>query len=1106
MKKLMRHLLVATATMLSLGVQAQDKLVAVGSAQCSQAQDSNPVRYACDGSTSTFWHSPWGSTSTTFPVTITFTLKENSHVDFARYITRQDGNTNGNWKQVDVSYSTESSGTSFTSLTSVDCGGNSADIEFGKAGIDNVKRVRFTIRSGQGNFASCAEMQFYVRDNSKKEAFEAYFVDPLCTQLKEGITSTEGIEDADVRALVSNLIRNAEAYKKFRVGEYRAYRTTGSLRNELRTSAQYTQYENPTGIYATEGKPMIIFVEGIGSDPVKLIVKNWLLNERESSYALRNGINFITPTTTGNTFINYYTDNFATAPKVRVHLVNGQVQGYYDQQTMTNDDWKEIMSLHPSDKDSTIIICQSQHAQTAYPAFIWRRNALNDIDSVMTLYQQVQWAERDIMGLKMYGRECDNRQLFYASNYGFMAAGGTGAYCHVGSLNAITKPDSKNFDFWGVGHEWGHNNQIQPGFKWSGCGETTNNIYASWAQIHFTGNPSNLRLEDERTGVNDYGGTRGGRMQTYFEEGLRKGVQWQLQDGPDYHGASEDGANNSRNYDHFVKLVPFWQMNLWGTLAGKCPNIIPMVIEGLRKTPSSTLSGMNNGQQQINIMKLACDSAKINLLPFFEKAGMLKPINKYIEDYGPGWNVITEKMISDLKAHVADQGYPDYTEEVNYINGHNYHIYRDNLPLTVPTKLGEGCTISGSRVKVLHSKVQNAVAYETYDSEDRLVRITMYGLNADDAHSYTEVLYPAAEDAAYIVAVGYDGTRKKIFEQVSPKFKTKCFYTIMSNAKGGYLTSESSTVNKSTGNITWSIARSTDADTKKCGHIWAARELEGKLYLYNPQSDAYLGGDDGKSFSKFYTKADAPYYLAEAVNTTTGTWGFAKNGSGQHLNSYDASTTGFWNSGTSDVNNVWKVAEVNSIVVSIPSAGYLPLYYPFSLQIPAGITAYVAKDIRTKGGQSYLVLTPFEGDVIPRHTAMVITKDGAAANVTMPIVYDYDTELSPIETILTGATLKTTGFKSGDLMYVSKSGEQVNMAKNTSTSMATNRAYLLTEAAEGNTSLPLITEEDFEALSTGIQGVQATSSSSALYDLSGRRVASTSARGIFIQNSKKVVK
>ena len=183
-------------------------------------------------------------------------------------------------------------------------------------------------------------------------------------------------------------------------------------------------------------------------------------------------------------------------------------------------------------------------------------------------------------------------------------------------------------------------------------------------------------------------------------------------------------------------------------------------------------------------MKLACDSAKIDLLPFFEKAGMLLPINAYIEDYNAGWNIITEEMIANLKAYVKEQGYPAFTEEINYINGHNYPIYRDCLKLEVPEEIGEGCSLNNNKVKVLHSAVKNAVAYETYNNKGELLRITMYGLGSDDQHSYTQVLYPKSSDpattSAYIMAVGYDGKRIKIYEEGGIKEE---FFTLFEQAK-----------------------------------------------------------------------------------------------------------------------------------------------------------------------------------------------------------------------------------------------------------------------------------------------------------------------------------
>ena len=773
--------------MLALGATAQDKVVALSSATASSYQSGEGADRAIDGSTNTIWHSSWGATPTTFPVTFTVTLKEPSLVDYVRYIPRQDGNSNGNWDQVYVAYCPTTTGNDYTNvgLFSLNGSGSSYDFILGVT----CGKIRFTIQSGANGFASASEITAYTYDNSKQEAFAPYFTDKLCAELKPEITSSEGIEDADVKQLVDNLLTDAAAYKKFRVGEYEPYMTLATLQKRTGTKNQYNKYENPTGIYLKNGQSCVVVVDGIENDPVKLLIKNWYLNESSSSYSLRNGVNYITATSEGNVFVDYFTDNFENAPNVKVHFVNAPVQGYWDQETMTNADWVELLKGRSS-SDHSIIITRSKHAQLAYPVSAWLKHCPTNVDSTLTLYQQVQWAERDILGLERYGRQTKNRQLFFATDYGFMAAGGEGSYCHYNSLGGIMAPDAAKFDFWGVGHEWGHNNQIPEGFHWSGCGEMSNNIYASWAQIHFTGHRNAagkvtyLRLEDENSGIDEYSSTRGGRMQTYFEEALRKGISWQLQDGPDYHGATPEtksvvgyDANGkyigmvtttSRNYDHFVKLVPFWQLNLWGTLAGKCPDIIPMVIESIRTTENYSSTYNTHGKKQVNWVKIACDSTKLDLLPFFEKAGILRPISAYIEDYSPGWIIIDDNMITELKNYVKEQGYPAYTEEINYINGHNYHIYRDNLTLETPEKLGEGCTLSGSRVKVKHDVVRNAVAFETYNALGEILRITMYGLASDDSHSYTQVLFPTGSDindiSAYIVAVGYDGTRTKIYE------------------------------------------------------------------------------------------------------------------------------------------------------------------------------------------------------------------------------------------------------------------------------------------------------------------------------------------------------
>ena len=776
--------LLATCMLACASLWAQDTKIAISGATANSYHQDYGASNVIDGSTGTYWHSGNNSSgyNTTFPVTFTITLDQATHVDYVRYYPRTDSG-NGHWNAVTVSYCSTTTGSNFTDLGSYTLNGEGSVFDFPIG--ETCGQVKFTINSGRGGWATASEIEAYAYNTEKMAAFAQYFTDGLYTQLKSGVTSSNGIADDDVKALVASMLENATEYKKFRVGEYEPYMTTATVQRNLKTANLYNNYENPTGIYLKVGESCIVAVSGInGNYPVGLKIKDWYKSGDLSSYSLHNGLNYITATTEGNVFVDYYTDDFENAPNVQMHFINAPVLGYWDQATMTNDDWVSMLAGSLAE-DDVIIITRSEHAQTAYPIGQWKQYCPDNVNATMTHYQDVQWAQRDIMGLVKFNRQVKNRQLFYADKSGSMYAGGDASVCGYSDLRVLVTPDAKNFDFWGVGHEWGHNNQM-PGFHWTGCTETTNNIPASWAQIHFTGHRdsegkvTNLRLEDEVTGINDYKDMRGGRMQTYFEEGLRKGVAWQLQDGPDYHGATgeitimgKDADGNDtemvttswRNYDHFVKLSPFWQLNLWGTLANKCPDIIPTVIERIRATENYTATYNTNGKQQINWMKLACDAAQINLLPFFEKAGMLRPIHAYIEDYNRGWNIITEEMINELKTYVAGKNYPNYTEEINYINGHNYHIYRDGLKLNVTAMQG---VLNGDKVTIQHSVAQNAVAFETYNAKGELIRITMYGLGSDDSHSYTQVLYPSSfdqsENAAYILAVGYDGSRQRVYQ------------------------------------------------------------------------------------------------------------------------------------------------------------------------------------------------------------------------------------------------------------------------------------------------------------------------------------------------------
>ena len=760
-----------------------DVKLAIASATASASQSGEGIELTYDDDPSTIWHSPWSGGG--FPFQLTYKLKQASHLDYLVYTPRQSGGSNGLFGEVEVLVALASAPSKFEKVADADFAfsDGASTITFGSEGIDNVSSVRVVVKSGYNNFASCAEMAFYQRDASLNRYIPQLFTSSLCTELKPEVTPdmVNTVRSPYLRQLAQTMLEGNYS-TRYRVGTFTAYPTIASQAKWMKTNG-YCRYENPTGIYFSAGDKIVVFAEGIDTKhPVSLTIKcfsNAAAIEQEgqpeSSYPLANGANVITAKNRGNAYVYYYSDDYANAPQVRLHFALATEAGYFDlRRGDTNDDWKRILANTKSD----IIDVVTPRMQVAVPVASAKSVCHTDGVKLATIYDEVIRREREIMGLPSQAAEPLNHQFARPVKSG-MFADGIGAAAAFGSFNEWTNPSS--FGFWGFGHELGHVNQIRPDFKWVGCGETTNNIYSAWVE-HKLGAKDAYgrgyhRLEDENSGIDDYSGLRGGRFQTYLEEGVRKGVSWQLQDGPDYHGSQptqvsvqgQDADGHStgtvtttwRNYDHFVKVVPLWQLVLYTQEAGASPDAYGRVIQGIRQANDQ---GMTNGKWQVKFMKRFCDSTRINFLPFFEKAGMLKPINALIEDYSREWLVISQQQVDELKAYVAAQGYAEAPKALNYINAYNWQTFRDKGLIDTATPVGKGCTASGTRVKVDNEVWRNAVGYETYDASGNLLRITMFGLgDAQMSSRYTYVLFPAG--AKYIMAVGYDGQKVKCYEK-----------------------------------------------------------------------------------------------------------------------------------------------------------------------------------------------------------------------------------------------------------------------------------------------------------------------------------------------------
>ncbi len=739
-------------TMDGAASRSTDKKITVTSATANQNMDGYGIEKSYDGSTGTYYHSPWGSTSTTFPVVLTYNLATPNHLNYAVYTPRQDGNWNGNWGNVTVEYQT-TDGT-WVTLCTTDFGQASTDtqIKFGDDGIDNVCTVRYTIADGYAGFASCAEMSFYERDTTTTQYLRQYFADDLCTTLKPGITKADAvkIKDQFIKRLVYTLL-DGNYSTKFRVGEFRAYKPYSSLQSELKTSNTYCNHENPTGISVEKGERLAVIVEGIGDYSVGMKVRNFGPTVfQESNYTLSNGVNIITASNKGNIYVNYYTNDYAKAPKVKIHFAMCTESGYFDlTKGMTNDDWNEI--INNTTADCTDLL--GYHCQVNFPSQTLKQNCKDAVWLVNT-YDSIVSSEFTMMGLYEYKRVYGNHMtvICVATSGGLYHASNDGMCVPVNALSQPSSSDPSYFDYWGAGHELGHNNQTD-GVLWIGLTEVTNNLLTAFAQDRVE--PSGFhRMENESNGDKAY---------SFANQIIKPNLL---------------NANSTFHQSNNVwsSMMAFWGIHCYTYAAGVDSLAYPKIFEKMR---TMTLPQKNNGigqnadytadgEQQLNFVKQACDMTQIDFTDYFHLCGMMMPHNSIIGDYSNRRLLITQDMVDSLQTYIDSKHYVKAPAGLCFINIYNTDAFRNKAVVPEGIAVGTGCTVSGGKITIKHASWPNAIAFKAYDTNGQLVEIYTYGYGYEGSSgnyrpSYTKATL--ASTVAYVNAVSYDGSETLCYKK-----------------------------------------------------------------------------------------------------------------------------------------------------------------------------------------------------------------------------------------------------------------------------------------------------------------------------------------------------
>lgn len=580
------------------------------------------------------------------------------------------------------------------------------------------------------------------------KAAKKVFADELCSELKPNVTQRQinKIEDVHFRDVAQSLSDGTYCLQ-YRVQEYEPYREINDLAREMETSG-YNPFENPTGIYFKDGEEVVVLAGDTYDERVLLKVYDFDAVRRGEknvsrpvSYPLRQGINKFRIEHGGLGYIEYFTPNWKTASKIKMHILSGTVNGYFDKKRDTAGDWMSILNKATYGcidiKGDFINLCYGVGSLKQY---------CDDGMQLINNYDAITELEHELMGLVKYDRRPKNHMFARVVKNGLFADG-WGAGFGEGAMKELASPTlSVKKGIWCIAHELGHVNQIRPGLKWVSTTEVTNNIYSVCARYKFS--REYLNLEQER--VNDGDGNRvlGGRFNSYLNYGIVKGEQWLCQRGQDKMKDYQNGG------DHFVKLCPLWQLLLYyREIVGKT-DWYADVAEIVRNTDEK---GLSNGQLQLNFMRNVCDVVKEDLTDFFIKAGMLKPIDKELDDYSRGQMTITQADCDELIKYASKYPKPA-TPVLYYLTANSERAYKEKLP--VEGIYNEGLQVrSDERIVVEHKVWKNVTVFETYQG-DELKYVAMVGTDSPDL-STTLIRYP--NGSTRIEAVAWDGKKTLVY-------------------------------------------------------------------------------------------------------------------------------------------------------------------------------------------------------------------------------------------------------------------------------------------------------------------------------------------------------
>jgi len=558
---------------------------------------------------------------------------------------------------------------------------------------DSFRSVIPVAQYGHSNYTPA--ITEYLSDTLAQKEHSAMnlFTDPSCSVLKPGVTlrKIKRCHNAFFRNLGMSILQN-KYDNEFRIQTYHA-RMNPDIQAQQNGIAPFSRLDNPTGIAALAGEPLIILVErdipGLELMVQDLDVKSGFDGYGGISYNLHKGMNVIHPENGGLCYILYHSENPETELPVKIHIASGAVNGYFDIEKHTNPDgslrWNELLS-HAGDSYFDVL--------SPYVHFTLRtedfRRYMPDVQRLLATYDSLVCHEQEFAGLRKYKRWIKNRLYIHPTDKVMLYS----SPYHIGfqdkQLPELLNPDLiKTTHCWGPAHELGHTLQVRPAMLWTAMTEVTNNIQSMEIQ-RMWGNPSKLHTDS--------------RMTNGFADIYEQAM----------HMAFVEKRPFTYLTDWFDQLVPFWQLRLYVMDVCQKEDFYKDLHESSRLMNGRT--DLTNGQWQLEFVYNSCTAANMDLRPFFRQWGWLTPTERiYNNAYEKDTLTVTVEDIDRINARIDSLQLPLQRHAAAYITDQTLHLY------TRPQALCPGTahinTVTG---QVLIEGATGAVAFEVYRGEELL--------------------------------------------------------------------------------------------------------------------------------------------------------------------------------------------------------------------------------------------------------------------------------------------------------------------------------------------------------------------------------------------------